>query len=206
MTTCLDIIRRALRLSAGETGTPTGSDAQDAMAALQSVILELPGFIHNARWREKAVSTAYTAYEGQRITVTSPGVVTLPTTIDTLSADYCAPLYYPDDWDPCVTTRPPMDLARVQILGADVANAGIWLYSATNGSWRRADGLTTAGDFPFGQEDEAGLAAQLAIHMVDEYGGEVSAATVQRANASKASLRSRFKKSVCCEPRFRDYV
>lgn len=191
MTTMRDIVRRALRLSAGETGVPTGEDGQDAAQRLQSVILGLPGFIHNGSWRrDRYVTTgAYTARESDRIIVTSPGVVTLPTVITGYG--------YP-------RPRQPMDLAKVQITGA--ANAGIWLYSATKAAWGRADGLTIESTIPFGPEDEDGLAAQLALALVDEFGGEVSAATVANSNQSKASLRSRFKKAVPVDCMPRDYV
>lgn len=191
MSTCLDIMRRALRLSAGETGVPTGQDAQDSLQRLQSLILDLPGFFQNGLWRDRFVSAAYTAKESDRIVVTAPGVVTLPLVIDD-----------------CGTQRAPLDLAKVQILGA-ATNKGVWLYSASKGAWGRADGLAlepTATELPFGSEDDEGLAAQLAVALVDEYGGEVSAATVAKSNQSKASFRARFKKAAPrdCQPQ--DYV
>lgn len=182
MSTCLDIVRRAMRLAAGETGVPTGRDAADAMQRLQSVILGLPGFLHNGSWRDRFVSDAYTAKEFDRITVTAPGAVTLPTTI-TCDGD----------------TRLPLDLAKVQILGT-ADNAGLWLYSVSKGAWGLASGLGLEDESPFGDEDDDGLAAQLAVVLADEFGGAITAPTIQAANASKASLRSRFKKAVptCC--------
>lgn len=191
MSTMRDIVRRALRLAAGETGVPTGADAQDAAQRLQSVILDIPGFIHNGSWRrDRYVTTGvYTARESDRIMVTAPGVVTLPAVITAYGY-------------PC--PRQPLDLAKVQITGA--SNAGIWLYSATKAAWGRADGLTIESDIPFGPEDEDGLAAQLALALVDEFGGEVSAVTTAKSNQSKASLRSRFKKAVPRDCMPRDYV
>lgn len=188
MSTCLDIVRRALRLVAGETGVPTGIAAEDALQRLQSVILDLPGLLKNATWRDRFVSAAYVAKEGDRITVTAPGSVSLPTTVSIYGSQ-----------------RLPMDCARVLILG-EAPNRGLWVYSASKGAWAKADGLEVNSDTPFGDEDDEGLAALLAVALVDEYGGEISAATVSTASAAKASLRSRLKK---CAPRdhlHEDYI
>lgn len=177
MSTCNDIVRRALRaigvVAAGKS--PTGSDAQSGMEYLQSLILDLPGLLKNGRWREVAVTGPYTAREGDRCTVSSPGVVTLPVTT-------CA--------------RPPHDLARVQILGA-ADNAGLWIYIATKGAWGRLDALTIEDDMPFGAEDDAGLAAMLAVNMASEYGeeSELGQRTVAAAQTAARSFRARFKKA-----------
>lgn len=191
MSTCLDIVRRALRLVAGETGVPEGQEGQDALERLQSIFLDQPGFLHNGTWRDRYKDAAYTACESDRITVTAPGVVTLPTVIT-------------DDYSLC--QRQPLDLAKVQIIGADATNAGFWIYSASKAAWGKLDGLALSDECPFGTEDDEGLAAQLAVALVDEYGGEVSARTVAKANQSQAGFRARFKKHRRCDPVFRDYV
>jgi hypothetical protein len=182
MSTALDIVRRSLRaigvLAAGKQ--PTGSDPADALERLQSVILGLPGLLHNGRWREVATSASYTAKEGERISVTGAVTITLPSTITCVGA-----------------TRPPLDLARVQILGASVTNAGLWVYSASKGSWGQADRLTISGELPFGAEDDAGLAALLAVDMASEYGdeAELGQRTIATAQAAARSFRARFKKT-----------
>ena len=188
MSTCLDIVRRALRLTEGETGVPTGLVAQDALQRLQSVILDLPGLLKNAAWRDRFVSAAYTAKEGDRVSVTAPGSVTLPAIISD-----------------CGSQRLPLDCARVQIIGA-ASNAGLWLYSASKGAWGKCNGLSLTSESPFGDEDDEGLAALLAVALVDEYGGEISAATVSTATAAKASLRSRLKKCALRDCSQEDYV
>lgn len=188
MSTCLDIVRRALRLCAGETGVPAGQEGEDGLQRLQGLILDLPGLFHNGVWRDRQVNAAYTAKESDRIAVTAPGVVTLPTLIDVYGCK-----------------RAPLDLAKVQIQGA-ATNKGLWLYSASLGVWSQADALEMAGPMPFGPEDDEGIAAQLAVAMVDEFGGEVSAATVAKSNQSKASFRSRFKKAAPIDCKPWDYV
>lgn len=182
MSTALDIVRRGLRaigvVAAGKE--PSGVDQSDGLEHLQGVILSLPGLLHNGRFREVAVSTAYTAHEGDRCTVTTPGVVTLPTVI---THHGCS--------------RPPRDLARVQILGADAENAGLWIYSATKGSWGQADGLEISDELPFGAEDDAGLAALLAVDMASEYGdeAELGQRTIAVAQTADRSFRARLKKA-----------
>ena len=191
MSTALDIVRRALRLCAGETTVPDGQDAQDGVQRLQGLVLDLPGLFLNGIWCDRFVSAAYTAKEGDRITVTTPGAVTLPSVIND-----------------CGRQRLPLDIAKVLILGS-VPNAGLWLYSASKGAWGRADNITAeppAAQLPFGGEDDEGLAAQLAVALVDEYGGEVSAATVAKSNQSKASFRARFKKQAPVDYQPKDYA
>lgn len=187
-----DIIRRAHRLLGTLTGgaSPAGSQASDSMERLQSVLLEQPGLILRARWCEHAVDDDYTAKEGQRLTV-SAGDVTLPMEVTPL--------------DGC--TRPPLDFARVQIIG-DADNAGLWVFVATLGEWRQVDGLEIGEEFPFGLEDVDGIAAQLAVAMQDEYGENYTAGprTVARAAASLAAFRARFMRAAPTDwTRPRDY-
>jgi hypothetical protein len=190
--TTTDVIRRALRflgvLSAGKV--PTGSMLKDGLESLQSLVLALPGLLHNGVWREVAVTGAYTAREGDRCTVSGSGAVTLPTTVDTCIIDDCTPA------GGSVATRPPMDLAKAQISGS-VGNAGIWLYSASKAKWLQADALTAASEVPFGEEDVQGLAAQLAVNMMDEYGDQqaMSDRTTTLAGNSAKSMRARMKKA-----------
>lgn len=185
MTTNADITRRALRLLGVIAGgqEPSGTDAQDAFERLQSIVMDLPGLVLNGRWQEKAISAAYTACEGQRITVTAPGSVTLPLTITPTGG----------------CSRPPLDFARVWIQGA-AANPGLWVFVASFGEWRRVDALEQNGDFPFGGEDVDGVAAQLAVALSEEFGPQYPAGprTLAKAAASVASFRARFKKA---EPR-----
>jgi hypothetical protein len=189
MSTPLDIVRRALRtmgvLKRGKE--PTGSDLADGIEKLQSVVLQFPGLLHNGRWREVAVDGAYTAREGDRCTVSGAGSVTLPAVVEDCRTG---------------AARPPLDMAKVQIIG-DAPNAGLWVYSATRSAWGRVDAITVEGanePLPFGPEDEEGLAAILATNWVDEYGAEISARTVALAQIATGSLRSRFKRAEPPDP------
>ncbi len=187
MSTCLDIVRRALRLCAGQAGEPGGSEGDDAMERLQSIITGLPGMLFNANWRSRSVSTPYTARPGDRITASVAATITFPTT-----------------WSVNGCTQAIPDLARIQIVGGN-----LWLFSASKGVWGQADGLTLQSELPFGPEDDEGLACQLAVALVGEYGEDVSAATTEKARQSLASLRSRLKRASIRhdgDPCFTDYV
>jgi hypothetical protein len=187
MSTAKTIIRRALRLigelAAGQE--PSGSAASDALERLQSLILDMPGLVQNGFWREAATNiVGYAPKEGHRITVTAPGTVILPLTV---THESCS--------------RPPHDLAKVQIVGA-ATNAGLWLYSATKAAWGRADGLTLTSELPFGSEDDEGLSAQLAVYIADEYGEitNIGPRTIAKAGQSARSLRARLKKAEARDP------
>lgn len=183
MSTAQNTVRRALRLMGVlfRGREPSGADAADGLERLQTLILALPGLQLNGVWREVAVTAAYTAREGDRCTVTAPGAVTLPLTVT------------PCDGELGGCTRPPLDLAKVQIIGA-VPNAGVWLYSATKGAWGQADALTLKSELPFGGEDDDGVAALLAVNMQDEYSetplGDRSVALAQQfARSARARLK-----------------
>lgn len=169
MTTCLDIINRALRhqgvLSAGQVAS--GDDAADGLEHLQDVIDGLP-LLRNGGLKEVVLSSAapYAAADGDRVHTRG------------LAASIVLP------------TGPLEDLARVQVIGG--AQAGLHVYSASTGVWAQADDLGLTDDSPFGPEDDAGLAALTALSMVDEYGGQVSDSIVGRAAAAIASFRARF--------------
>lgn len=173
MTTCLDIINRALRqqgvLSAGQVAS--GPDAADALEHLQQIIDGLP-LLRDGAWEEVVLGSAmpYAAKDGQRVH----------------TRGFAATVILP--------TETPADLSRVQIVGG--AQAGLYVYSASHGRWSQADGLDLVDESPFGPEDDAGLAALTAVSMVDEYGGQISDSVVGRAARAVSSFRSRFYREI----------
>lgn len=182
-----DIITTALRMTAtiasGEV--PEGVEADDALQALQSLVLEHPG-LAGAKWRDvfPGSSAALTAKEGQRIVVGGfDPVVTLPTTTAH-----------------CGRTRALPPLSRIQIVGG-TNRPGLWLYSS---EWRRADALTLEDPNPFGDDTDRGLAAQLARQLAEEYGADVGPVLQANAMRSERTIRARLYRPDC-EPRVRDY-
>lgn len=162
-------LRKAVVVASGET--PSADEMNDGLEMLQALVLEHPG-LAGGYWRDlyPTSSTAFTAKEGQRITVGafSP-VITLPTTTT--------------DWE---CTRAMAPLARIQIVGGD--QEGLWLYST---EWRRADALTLDSENPFGDVTNNGLAAQLAARWVEEFGTQVGPSNLAQAQRSEKTIRGR---------------
>ncbi len=196
MTTMLQAVTRAARMlgivRAGQV--PKTHDANDILAHMQGVIDTLPHFRSGA-WCDVLLSssTAYTARDGQRISLEGfAPVITLPTKLNRAG-------------DPGF----PRDLSRIHIVGK-----GIYVWSSTLGSWNKTDGLGLGDPFPFGDEDLPGIAAMTAIIAAAEYGATIDPATMLIASRTTASLRSRFYRprpplDGCCTPAdgcFRDYV
>lgn len=185
MAQILDILSRAGRamgtLRQGQV--PTGADATDMLEQLQDIINDQV-LRPEQPWTDVILMSAadYEASDGQRITV---GEYT--------TADITLPTTYEDD---CGNTLPTRDLARVQIIGSDHELAGLWVWSASKGAWSQCDGLEVGSQSPFGDEDTRGLACMVAVAMVDEYGGEISAVTVSRAQAQANSFRARMYRDV----------
>lgn len=182
--TVLDILKRAGRamgtLQQGQE--PEGSDAADMLEQLQDIVNDQV-IRPEQPWTDVILTSAadYEASDGERITTAGYAAdITLPTT------------YENDDGD----TVPTRDLARVQIIGSGHSQAGLWIWSASKGDWAQVDALATSDDSPFGDEDTRGLACMVAVAMVDEYGGEVSAVTVSRAQQQANSFRARMYREV----------
>jgi len=175
MTTCLDIIRRALLAAEGEREVADGADGQLALMRLQDVILSLPRLM-DGPWRDVFADEggAVTAGDGMRVHAGADATVILPLR----EADGAA----------------IADLSRVQVLGPHAA-AGVWIHAASTGAWRRADALSLSSESPFGPEDDAGLSCILALSLAGDGGGTVSPETTARAAAALSSFAARFHRA-----------
>lgn len=124
-----------------------------------------------------AVQAAYTAGENQRISDVSGAsvVITLPATIT--------------DVDPETgMTRPraPRDASVVQIAGGNS-----FLYDLAQGAWVNLDTLTLDSPAPLSAKGADGLAAVVAVLVMEERGLEPGALTVSRAARFRLALASR---------------
>ena len=181
MATIIDIITRTARaMGIVRSGkVPAGADAEDLLQKLQDAINALPRL--RGRWTDVTLTSAaaYTAKDGERIHTSGySATITLPTT-------------YVDANN---VTQRQRDMSRVQIIGG--AQAGLWIYSASNGSWARCDALAVSDESPFGPEDDVGLASLTAVEAAPEYGAELGEITIQRAADALNSFRARLYREV----------
>lgn len=178
MSTCLDIVRRALLTAEGEREFPAGGDGALAMMRLQDVILSLPLLMDGA-WTPVFTDggAGVEAADGDRIHADDTVAVTLP--------------------------AGARDLSRVQVIGAN-EKAGLWIFAAADGAWRRADGLQLSDDSPFAAADDAHLAALLALALAGDAGVAVTAEMIGRAAAALSSFSARFYRpcSAALDPAF----
>lgn len=179
MTTMRKAVSQAARLigvtAAGQE--PTGHDAADILAHMQTVIDGLPG-LRDGAWREVLLTgdAAYTARAGERIAAQGFNpVITLPTTQTGEDGE----------------TRIMADLSRVQVIGE-----GLYVWSSSLAAWNRADGLTLSDPFPFGPEDLPGIVALTALAAANEYGAQEAQITVVRAEAALKALSARLYREV----------
>lgn len=182
MATVLEILTRSARalgvVRAGQA--PTGNDAADLLQKMQDAVNGLP-LLRDGEWSDVTLTSAaaYEAEDGERVhTAGYAASITLPTT-------------YTDEDGVEKRTR---DLSRVQIIGGE--QEGLWVYSASNGSWSQVDALELTSESPFGPEDSAGLAAIVAFMAGPEYGAPAEAPTVALAQSALNSFRARFYRDV----------
>lgn len=169
MATCRDIVSRALRMggviSKGED--PEAAELSDGVMALQGLY---DGWFTGGmfgRLKDYYTEDDYDAEVGQRVFITS-GTVTLPDLVD--------------------DEHPPRDLAAIEINDADGRQAWIW----DRQEWVRIDTLAAADEAPLSNRGAEGLAACLAVSIMEEYGASPGPVTVAKAGAFRTNLRLRF--------------
>lgn len=163
MTTCRDIVTRALRMARvlplGDE--PEAVELRDGLEVLQSLYAQ---WLHGGMFGrlEDVQSTGdVTAEAGQRVATT--GAVTLPT------PSYEVPLF---------------DLAAVDISDATGRRSYVWDRAA----WRRINGLEASDPAPLADRGANGLAACLALLYAEDFGAQVGAAAVLQARTFKTAL------------------
>lgn len=176
MTTMSEAVSKVSRLLGitKRSQQPTGHDAADLLAYLQSTIDNLQ-LLRNGPWCDVRLTsaTAVTAKDGHRIDKQGyAATVSLPAT-------------YVDD---CGCTHLTEDLSRVHVIGT-----GIFVYSSSLATWNKTDGLAATDTFPFGSEDLDGIVAMAAVEAAPEYADQpLSPIIMERARLAKNSLRGRF--------------
>lgn len=169
MTTCRDIVARALRMSGiiGKGRDVKAAELDDAMFALQSLYDGMFTGGMFGRLRDKYATSSLTAKSGQRIYITS-GTVTLPPLID-------------NRWQ-------PYDLSAIEVNDLNGKHRYIW----DSTGWVDIANLTPDDDAPLAEHGAEGLAALLAIELVSDYGQEPSQTTSMKANRFKFNVRTKY--------------
>lgn len=166
MTTCRDIVTRALRMAGivGKGREPKARELDDGMFALQGLF---DGWFAGGmfgRLTDYYAEGGYEAEVGQRVfyTGTAP---TLPELVDSV--------------------HPPRDLAAIEFNNASGRGAHIWDRSG----WVRIDALDADDDAPLALRGAEGLAACLAASIAEEYGAPLTASVVSKASNFRTNLR-----------------
>lgn len=181
------IINRALRmLGVVDAGSaPTATQGEQALEALQSLVLALP---NTNRWTDVDVTEDYTAGENERIRATTTDALTITIPVSVASGDRLL--------DRCgnvtlvcsAADRAPRELARVQITDALSDTTYTYYYRSDLAQWTRVDALTLTGESALSAIFDMGLSAMLAVVLADEYGAAPSAVTGEMAGRFERTL------------------
>ena len=173
MTTCRDIITLALRQAriVGIGRTPRANEAEEGMAALQSLYDSM--FSHGplGPFTEVYATEDYTAGEDERI-IADNATITIPDTIDVYGE----------------TPRTPTDLAAVVV----ITDTTRLQYVFSLGRWEVCHGLTLDDTAPLAERDKTGFAALLAKEYAEMFGAQLPGATMLRGMRFMGDLSSRF--------------
>lgn len=169
MVTCRDIVIRALRMGGivAKGDTPDAEELDDAMMALQGLY---DGWFTGGmfgRLEDAYAEEDYDAKVGQRVFITS-GTVTLPELVD--------------------DEHPPRDLMAIEINDSSGRQAYIW----DRQDWVRIDALTVSDTAPLANRGAEGLAACLALSIMEEYGAVPGQVLASKAGAFRTNLRLKY--------------
>lgn len=205
-------LRKIGRLAAGRE--PRQADQTDALAALQGMYSAWIAAGAFGRLNDVVpTGSTYVAYGNERIYRES--VATLSVTLPVLVSDE----WYSDyGWDrrgyygttitvdtvggntvvtveaaqPQSYARPPRDGAPVVISDQNGGETASWLYDATIHRWQNVTLLQLDDEAPRSAADPQGLAACLALEIADQFGAEVTPATMRQAQRFQAAMTVRY--------------
>ena len=173
--TCQSLITRALRKLniVGAGVLPAAAEASDAMSTLQGMY---DGWVSGGMFGELndvIKSADYTAKEFDRVRKDGACTITIPTTFE-------------DEYTGL--TRPPHDLAVIQVLFPSTDARETHLYDATLGEWVRIEALALADPAPLYNRNQDALACCLAEALADEYQAQVGTQTALRAAQFRSNI------------------
>lgn len=147
MPTCRDVITLALRLGkvAGISGTPTASEVDLGLTALQSFYLDMVANGMFGQLADVVTSVPYTVKPGQRVRVLGSAAITYPTQVDEGCASF-----------------PPYDLSLVETFDVASSTRSLRLFEAGRGAWVELCNLGLSDEAPLATRGVVGLAATFA--------------------------------------------
>lgn len=166
MTTCRDIVTRALQMSGivALGRDPKAAEIDAGMVSLQSLYDEWVNGGMFGRLTDVYKTGAYTANEGERV---HGGTVTLPDPVT-------------NDGD----ARSPRQFACIVTITAGVATNSVYF----DGDWRTVSGLALGDDAPFATISADGLAGCVAERLSSTFGGDVAVGAARAAREFKRAL------------------
>lgn len=166
MTTCRDIVTRALQMSGivALGRDPKAAETEAGMVSLQSLYDEWVNGGMFGRLKDVYETGAYTANEGERVYGSS---VTLPVTIEEQGK-----------------TRAPRQFACVATVNSGAATNSVYF----DGAWRTVSGLALGDDAPFATISVDGLSGCVAERLASAFGGDVSVGAARAARQFKQAL------------------
>lgn len=179
MSSCLTIVNLALRkigqLASGREARAV--DRDDAFAALTAMYRAWINSGAFGRLSDVTPTADYVAGENERIFRNSDATleITLPETVD-------------DDG----RMLTPLDTSVVVIVDAFSGTVTEFIYDGQIKAWVLLYDLAITDEAPLSRRDEQGLAACLAVAIVDEFGGELGPSTMQQAAHFKQALTTRY--------------
>ena len=190
--TNLDIIKDALILLGGtdlRAQNISGDMSQAALRVLVATIRNLPGW---TAWNEVEVTTNYTAYDDERITVVGDVDVTI--TLPQVNA-----------YDPIVDfasngltvktgnyTKAPRDGARVQIATQEGTGALYYAYRADTGKWIAVHNLSLSSDVPVNEAAYYDLSVCLSEKLAPMIASPLTQELVNVINQSRRNMANRY--------------
>jgi hypothetical protein len=168
MATCQEVVTHAYRMAGivGMSAYPTAKEADYALAALQTMLLMWFDTGLFGTLADRLVTEDCTAAEFDRIISASDVTVTLPLVIDDNGID-----------------RSAYDLSPVQTIIEGVSRRYVM-----DKTWQALDALELAGGCPLADRGVHGMAANLALEVMEPYGKPPTAMIGRTANLFKSGL------------------
>lgn len=167
MTTCRDIVTRALQMSGivALGRDPKAPEIDAGMVSLQSLYDEWVQGGMFGRLTDVYTAVDYTAKEGERV-YNDGATITIPDTINV-------------DGD-----RAPYQFSCIVVLDAGVATNRVY----HDGAWHIVSGLALGDDAPLASISVDGLAGCVAERIASTFGGDVSIGAARAARQFKTAL------------------